>query len=136
MLTGGCLCGNIRYEISGEAIGTTVCHCVDCRRASGAPFVGWMSVARGAFRIVAGATKTYASSAQVERGFCPDCGTPLTYRHAAFAGEIDVATGTLDKPDEALPEHHTWTSQRLLWIGLADGLPRHERGLPEDTGGR
>lgn len=133
MLTGGCLCGKIRYEISGVEIGNTVCHCVDCRRASGAPFFGWMSVAREAFRLVAGAPKIYASSAQVERGFCADCGTPLVYRHTAFADEIDVATGTLDEPGKAVPDHHTWVSQRLVWIGLADGLPRHARGYPEET---
>lgn len=130
MLTGGCSCGKIRYEISGEAIGNTVCHCADCRRASGAPFIGWMSVARAVFRFVAGAPKSYASSAQVERSFCPDCGTPLTYRHAAFADEVDVATGTLDDPGAAPPEHHTWTSQQLAWIRLDDGLPRYPRSYP------
>ncbi len=127
MLKGGCLCGKIRYEITGEAIGTTACHCVDCRRASGAPFVGWMSVARDALRFVAGATRTYASSAGVERGFCPDCGTPLTYHSATFADEIDIATGTLDAPGDAPPEEHTWTSQQLAWVRLADGLPRYPR---------
>lgn len=133
MLTGGCLCGKIRYEISGAAIGTTVCHCVDCRRASGAPLIGWMSVARSAFRFVAGTPKSYASSAQVERCFCPECGTPLMYCNTAFADEVDVATGTLDEPDKALPDHHTWISQRLMWIGLADGLPRHPRNCPDET---
>src|ERR1700752_2191842 len=62
MLTGGCFCGKVRYEISAAPVGSTVCHCVDCRRATGAPFVGWMSVPWSAFRLVAGATKTHASS--------------------------------------------------------------------------
>ncbi|CAD6558968.1 hypothetical protein LMG27952_06744 [Paraburkholderia hiiakae] len=130
MLTGGCLCGKVRYQISAAPIGSTVCHCVDCRRASGAPFVGWVSVPWSAFRLVAGATKTHVSSPGVERAFCADCGTPLTYRHAAFAGEIDVATGTLDRPDDAPPENHTWTSQKLAWVQLADGLPHYPRALP------
>ncbi|WP_322030454.1 GFA family protein [Paraburkholderia sp. J76] len=130
MLTGGCFCGKVRYEISAAPIGSTVCHCVDCRHATGAPFVGWISVPWSAFRLVAGATKTYGSSPGVERAFCAGCGTPLTYRHAAFAGEIDVATGTLDNPDDAPPEHHTWTSQKLAWVQLADGLPQHPRAHP------
>ncbi|MBN3853654.1 GFA family protein [Paraburkholderia sp. Ac-20340] len=127
MRQGGCLCGSVRYEIAGEPIGTTACHCVDCRRASGAPFVGWMSVSRDAFKLVAGATKSYASSEGVERAFCPECGTPLTYRSAAYADEIDVATGTLDAPGAAPPEDHTWTSQQLDWVQLADDLPTYPR---------
>ena len=130
-LTGGCLCGKIRYEIAGEAIGNTACHCVDCRRASGAPFVAWLSVARTAFRVTAGNLKLYASSPKVERGFCADCGTPITYHSAAFADEIDVATGTLDQPDAAPPERHSWVSQQLAWVKLADGLPRHPRSSTE-----
>lgn len=131
MLTGGCLCGKVRYRISAAPVGSTVCHCVDCRRASGAPFVGWISVPWSAFRLVAGATKARASSPGVERAFCADCGTPLTYRNAAFADEIDVAMGTLDRPDDAPPDSHTWTSQKLAWVQLADGLPQYPRALPE-----
>lgn len=131
MLTGGCLCGKIRYECGGEPVDCTVCHCADCRRASGAPFVAWLSVPLATFRIVAGRPRVYASSPLVERTFCPDCGTPLTYRQAAFADEIDIAAGSLDRPDDAPPAHHTWISQKLAWVRLADGLPQHPRAWPE-----
>lgn len=131
MLTGGCACGRVRYQISSGPIHNTICHCVDCRRATGAPFVGWITVRDSDFRLVAGATKSRESSPGVERAFCADCGTPVTYRHAAFAGEVDVATGTLDRPEEAPPRDHTWVSQKLAWVQLADGLPQYPRALPE-----
>ncbi|WP_322102805.1 GFA family protein [Paraburkholderia sp. J41] len=131
MLAGGCLCGKIRYEISAEPIHHTICHCVDCRRASGAFFVAWITVREADFRFVAGATKSHRSSAGVERAFCAECGTPLTYRNASFAGEVDVATGTLDRPGEVPPRDHTWVSQKPAWVVLADGLPHHARAGSE-----
>lgn len=131
MLGGGCLCGSIRYEIAAAPFDCTVCHCVDCRRASGAPFVAWFSVPQHALRFVAGAPAVFASSPGVERSFCPTCGTPLTYRHAAFAGEIDVTAGSLDRPDDVPPAHHTWASQKLGWVKIADGRPQHPRAVPD-----
>lgn len=131
MLAGGCQCGRIRYEITGEPIECTACHCEDCRRASAAPFTAWLSVRREDFRLVAGMPRTYASSPPVERTFCADCGTPLTYRHAMFEDEIDVATGSLDRPEDAPPAHHTWVSQKLAWVQPADGLAQYPRAYPE-----
>jgi len=130
MMTGGCRCGRIRYEIAGVRLDCTACHCDDCRRASAAPFTVWLSVRSDDFRLVAGTPRAHASSPEVERTFCADCGTPLTYRHAAFADEIDVAAGSLDRPDDAPPAHHTWTSQKLAWVKIADGLPQHPRAWP------
>jgi hypothetical protein len=130
MLTGGCYCGQIRYEIAGEPVDCTVCHCADCRRVSGAPFTAWMSVRLHDFRFIVGIPRVIASSPGVERSLCGQCGTPLTYRHATFADEVDVTTGSLDEPDDSAPAHHTWTSQKLAWVQLADGLPEHPHSLP------
>jgi hypothetical protein len=131
MMTGGCQCGRIRYEIKGEPVDCTACHCDDCRRASGAPFTAWLSVRSDGFCVVAGRPRAYTSSPGVERTFCADCGTPLTYRHPAFADEVDVTAGSLDSPGDAPPQHHTWTSRKLAWVQIADGLPQHPRAWPE-----
>ncbi|WP_322011965.1 GFA family protein [Paraburkholderia sp. J12] len=131
MLKGGCLCGQIRYEIEGEPEDCTVCHCADCRHASGAPCTAWLSVRLSSFRFIVGVPRVVASSPGVERSFCGVCGTPLTYRHASFENEVDVSAGSLDDPEAVSPAHHTWTSQKLGWVVLADGLPQHPRAWPE-----
>jgi hypothetical protein len=128
MLQGGCFCGNVRYEAEGPPEGPSVCHCIDCRRASGAPMVAWFGVARSRFRLVAGSPADFGSSPGVTRQFCPRCGTPLTFRAEANPDKIDVATATLDDPSAVPPSDHTWTRQQLDWVVLGDGLPRYPEG--------
>ena len=124
MLTGGCHCGKIRYEARGVPSSETNCHCSDCRRTSGAPFVAWFTLRRPEFRIVAGTPARYASSANAERTFCPDCGTQLTFEHVEYPDEIDVTTCSLDVPERVPSKDHTRTSSRLSWIRLCDALPQ------------
>jgi hypothetical protein len=121
MLTGGCLCGAIRYEVGGVPFNATLCHCADCRSVAGAPAVAWFSARPLDLRFVAGSPNTFDSSAGVRRGFCPACGTPLTYQSAA--DEIDITTCSLDHPEAVPPVDQTWTRQRLPWIPVGDGLP-------------
>jgi len=132
MLTGGCLCGEIRYETTGEPFHLTNCHCSMCRRASGAPIVAWFSVPREELRWVQGAPKRYRSSTQATRSFCARCGTALTYEADAYPDEIDITTCSLDDPELVPPTDHTRTSSRLRWVKLADGLPQHAEARPEN----
>jgi hypothetical protein len=127
MLTGGCFCGNVRYEVSGTPFHSTICHCVDCRRYAAAPFVAWFSVKRPELRIVHGQPKHFASSPHVVRTFCPTCGTPLTYQHDNFPDEVDISTCSLDSPDSVAPQDHTWASQKLAWVSILNTLPEHQR---------
>ncbi|MXP62190.1 GFA family protein [Roseomonas sp. M0104] len=125
MLTGGCACGRVRYEAEGKPFNATICHCGDCRRSSGAPLVAWFSVPAAGLRFTAGTPRHFASSARAERGFCPDCGTSLTYQSRDMPEEIDIATASLDDPEKVPPQDHTWVRSQLSWIRLADDLPRH-----------
>jgi hypothetical protein len=127
IITGGCLCGSIRYEAAGEASDTTHCHCRTCRRASGAAFVTWASFAMNGFKFTRARPASYHSSENVRRSFCSSCGTPLTYRRLDLPDTIDVTLGSMDDPDQLRPEDHTWTESRLSWIVLADGLPAYAR---------
>ena len=128
---GGCLCGAVRYEITGAVSNPCFCHCTTCRRATGAPMVPWGTFAREAVRIVHGRRSEFRSSAQVARGFCAHCGTSLTYRHEARAGEIDVTLSTLDDPTLLAPRMHVWVKDRLPWVAIGDDLPQ----LPAGTVG-
>jgi hypothetical protein len=126
-LTGGCSCGAVRYETEATPFHRTLCHCVDCRRAAGAPAVAWFTVPAQALRFVHGAPAVHRSSPQVGRSFCAACGTPLTYRNDAYPDEVDVTTCSLDDPEIASPQDHTFASQRLPWMRIDDGLPVYPR---------
>ena len=128
---GGCLCGAVRYEITGTASNPCFCHCTTCRRAIGAPAVPWATFARDAVRFVRGRLSEFRSSAQVSRGFCAHCGTSLTYRHETRPAEIDVTLSTLDDPTLLPPRMHLWVKDRLPWVAIGDDLPQ----LPAGTTG-
>ena len=124
-LQGGCMCGAVRYEASGEPFNATLCHCVDCRRASGAPALAWFSVRKASLRWTRGSPARNASSPGVERLFCGRCGTQLTWHGAGAADEIDVTICSLDDPDAVAPADHTFASRQVRWLHLADALPRY-----------
>ena len=126
LITGGCLCGTIRYQARGRGYNITHCHCVDCRRSSGAAFVTWASFRRTNFHIVCGEPRELSWAGRV-RSFCPICGTPLTFTTSGDADEIDVTVCSFDHPERITPADHTWTEDRLPWIRLADDLPAFAR---------
>ena len=127
MITGGCHCGAIRYQADGEALTHALCHCTDCRRHAGAPFVSWALVERDGMSI-AGETSEYASSEHGRRHFCPKCGTSLFYTNeAVFPGLVDVQTGTLDDPDTLPPAAQVQAAERLGWVERLNEIPAFER---------
>ena len=128
MISGRCLCGRIRYEVRGTPFHETLCHCDDCRRAAGAPIVGWFSCRPAEFAWTAGAPRTFASSERVTRSFCGDCGTTFTYARDDL-DEVDVTIASLDAPGAVPPRDQTHHRERVAWI---DGLGT----LPAFPGGR
>ena len=124
-IEGGCFCGAIRYRIDGTLGRVTHCHCVHCRRTSGAPFVTWAEFDAARFRIVKGTPGRCATRPPVTRQFCRDCGTQLTFRDEEDPGVIDVTAASLDTPESLQPEDHVWADRMLPWIRMEDGLPRY-----------
>ena len=124
MITGGCFCGEIRYE-AGRAFDETNCHCSICRRTTAAPFVAWFTVKRAEFRMTHGTPTRFNSTATAVRSFCSLCGTQITFENAAAPDEIDVTTCSLDAPELVPPVDHTFVSSRLEWVRLADELPKY-----------
>jgi hypothetical protein len=121
---GGCLCGALRYRVSGPAHHLCYCHCVSCRRAAGATMVAWGTFARAGFTLTRGTLSEHRSSDPVVRGFCCACGGALTYRHTARPQEIDVTLASLDAAAQFAPTMHVWVADKLPWVVLADGLPQ------------
>lgn len=127
MLTGGCHCGDIRYETADEAVHHMLCHCADCRKCSGAPAVAWALASAAQVRI-SGEPVWYASSDQGRRGFCGRCGTGLFYTNAEiFPGQIDVQSATLDDPDAIPLQGQIQTAERIAWMTALNRLPAFER---------
>jgi hypothetical protein len=132
-LTGGCLCGDVRYRISLEPVSTGYCHCRLCQRSSGAPVLAWSTIPSAGFVYERGAPREFASSATGIRDFCGRCGTQLRFRRPGTPATVDVNLGSLDDPAALTPEFHIWTASRIPWFQLADGLPRYEDDGPDDT---
>ncbi|HLY56734.1 MAG TPA: GFA family protein [Stellaceae bacterium] len=126
MLTGGCYCGAVRYEVERPTYHETNCHCSICRRTSGAPYVAWFTAAHGGFRWVRGEPTRFASTARAARSFCGICGTQMTFEHRDFPDEIDVTICSLDEPDQVTPANHIHVAGRPRWVRPGDGLPEHE----------
>jgi len=123
-LEGGCQCGAIRYKISGRPLTAALCHCAMCRRANAAPAVAWAMFGESQVAFTKGSPTTYASSAEAKRGFCPRCGTQISFAADYIPGLIDITVGSLDHPEAVAPVLHYWESQRLPWVRFADDLPR------------
>ncbi len=131
-IEGGCLCGGVRYRIHGEPLSSGTCQCRTCRKASAAAIVPWLHLNATKFSFTTGQPVEFKSSASVTRTFCGRCGTPLTYWTTSYGPTIDVTTCSLDDPEAFPPIDHVWTSHKLSWVKLADGLPCFEEDSPSD----
>ncbi len=116
MLEGGCLCGAVRYRITGKVPAANLCHCRSCRMATGAPVVGFADLAPGQFAWTRGEPTFYASSPAVRRGFCPACGTSLTYESDDLPGEVHVLSATLDDPAAVPPTGEFFAEEKIPWV--------------------
>ena len=144
-LQGGCLCGRVCYAIAARdgagrpaVVDAGFCHCRSCQRASGAPVLAWATVRRGAWRWLAGQVAVYASSAAGRRGFCPHCGTALTFSRSDQPDTLDVTLASLDEHAALTPAYHIWMSQSLPGLHWADALPRYwhdENGPRQESAG-
>jgi hypothetical protein len=128
MIRGSCLCGAVRYEIRGPLGRMSHCHCSMCRKAHGAAFGTYSSVARGDFVLLGGAesVRSYRSSPKVTRTFCGTCGATLQWITDDRPDRVDVAIGTLDDDPGIRPALHIFVASKAPWYEIADGLPQHD----------
>ena len=128
-LTGGCLCGRVRYEITEEPVSTANCHCRTCQKAVGAAYFPGLFVPAKALKI-AGEYKEYASIADsgntMYRAFCPECGTALFGRNSRFTEIRPVSAVTLDDPSVYHPQKDIWISSAQAWDLMDPGIPKFE----------
>ena len=131
--TGGCQCGAVRYALYSEPTNPHVCHCRMCQKAFGSYFAPLASVPLGDLAWVKGAPGVFRSSEAAERGFCRDCGTPLTFRYVD-KGRIAVSLGSLDDPARVAPARQYGVESRLPFVATLTTLPgsRTEDEIPPE----
>ncbi len=128
--SGGCQCGAVRYHVSAVLDTSHICHCRMCQKAAGNFFIALIGVPRDAIVWTRGQPATFKSSAQVERGFCRTCGTPLFYDYAT-SKHLSVTTGSLDHPAAFPPKMQFGIEARMPWFDTLPGLP--DEGTTEET---
>jgi hypothetical protein len=118
--TGGCLCGAVRYESSGQPIAQLVCHCRDCQRASGTAGVPIMVVPKTGFRVT-GETKQFAvdgsSGRAAIRNFCARCGSLLFGTPEVAPQIVTIYVGTLDDSSMFAPRFAQFARTKPAWSG-------------------
>ena len=133
-MTGGCMCGAVRYEATGEPFSVGHCHCHSCRKHNGAAVVTLAGFKAEQVAFAGDERKIYESSPGVGRAFCPNCGTPLTWE--GDGGELgpifEFHLSTFDKPDVLIPTAHAFYPERIAWFDIANALPRYE-GFADDS---
>jgi hypothetical protein len=120
--TGGCQCGAVRYALHETPSDPHICHCRMCQKAFGSFFAPLTGVPLAAFELTRGTLSTFKSSDQAERGFCRDCGTPLTFRYV-HRQRIAVSIGSLDDPEKIAPQNQYGIEGRLSWFAKLSSLP-------------
>jgi len=121
-ITGGCQCGATRYALHEDPTGAHICHCRMCQKAFGSFFAPLAGVPLTAFEITRGDLSIFKSSDQTERGFCKNCGTPLTF-HYVDSPRIAIALGSLDEPEKVEPQVEYGIEAKLAWFGNLSRLP-------------
>jgi hypothetical protein len=126
MLRGRCLCGGVRYEISGALSDVLNCHCSMCRKAHGGAFRSRARVTAIDFRWSHGEELVtyFESSPGYHRGFCRVCGSPLLGRVDRDPTVYGLALGTLDDDPGIKPKCHIFVGSKAPWFDITDDLPQ------------
>lgn len=139
-LTGGCLCGAIRYEFSGEPGLASNCYCRDCQRSGGSPHSSGLRVATAGFRITKGKpkfyTKTVDSGNQGTRAFCPECGSQLFGQSSGKPDMVGIRVCSLDDPSWFRPAADIFVTSAQPWDYMNPDLPKYPDYPPGQSCGR
>lgn len=128
--SGGCLCGAVRYEVSGRLRKVVYCHCEQCRRTSG-HFVA-STACKPEHLLLTNDTglRWYRSSEEAQRGFCKSCGSSLFWKpeHGKY---IALMAGAIDAPTRLTSSAHIYVANASDYLSIEDGLPQHPGDLED-----
>jgi hypothetical protein len=121
-ITGGCQCGAVRYRSAAVMDNAHLCHCRMCQKAVGNVFAALVAAPKDTFCWTRGTPSRWRSSANVDRGFCGDCGTPLFYEDVT-SDRIGITIGSLDDPGAFPPVTHDGIEGRMAWLAMLNEIP-------------
>jgi len=126
MLSGSCLCGRIKYEITGGLFEALNCHCSMCRKAQGAAFRSRARVRVEDFRWVVGEDLVafFESSPGNHRGFCRICGSPVLTKFDSNKSVFSLPLGVLNEDPGIRPQRHVYVGSKAPWFTITDDLPQ------------
>ena len=127
---GRCACGAVTFEFDTDPGFVAVCHCLDCKRATGGEAATFFGVPEDDFTLISGAPKAFHYVAQsgkgLDRNFCPECGARVFSSNLeSFPGTVFVTLGSLDQPQGIEPVVEMFTRRRLAWATPLD-VPQFE----------
>lgn len=117
-ITGGCLCGAVRFETDAVPLMVAFCHCSSCRKHTGAPVAAYVDFRRADVRFLRGEPTRFESSPGARRGFCGACGSTLMFEGDNLPEEIHIHLGALDEPENFVPAKADFPELKLPWLCL------------------
>jgi hypothetical protein len=132
-LTGGCLCGGVRFEVLEPLVSAGYCHCTRCQRRTGTAASVSARIAPGSLRIASGEEliRSYVPDQGFAKVFCSACGSALWSRHPEDPDFISVRLGAFDDDPGIRPEYRQFVAYAAVWEEIPDdGLPRYPEGRP------
>ena len=128
--TGGCQCGAVRFHVEGALGDASVCHCRMCQKASGNFYLPLVSVREAKLTWTRGEPKRFQSSNHGYRGFCADCGTPLTYE---APDGVALTIAAFDDPAEIAPRIQWGIEAKLPYVDTIHDLPGEDTMADQDA---
>jgi hypothetical protein len=128
--TGGCQCGAVRFRVEGELGDASVCHCRMCQKAAGNFYLPLVSVRQAKLFWTRGEPKRFQSSNAASRGFCSDCGTPLTYE---APDGVALTIAAFDKPESIVPVIQWGIEAKLPYADHIPQLPGEDTMADQDA---
>jgi hypothetical protein len=141
-LRGSCLCGGVRFELTGPLMRSSHCHCAMCQKQHGAAFRSRTRVSASDFRWIQGEDLVtfYESTPGSFRGFCRVCGSPVVNKfdersRSASADPsatslLGIALATLDDDPGIRPDAHAFAASKAPWFTITDDLPQYPARIP------
>ena len=125
---GGCQCGAVRYALYVAPQNSHVCHCRMCQRATGGLFAALAGAPKSAFAWTKGEPAFFASSNIAKRGYCRDCGTPLSFSYDLPEARFYVTIGSMDEADTAPIVKQFGVESRISWVKFCVSVPAERTG--------
>lgn len=136
MITGGCQCGEVRYEVHGAPVELYVCHCRECQKQAASAFGISVIVKSGDLKLTRGTPKAWRRAATVQGSmacsFCPTCGTRLFHGDPAADAVVSVKGGSLDTPPDLTGARHIWVKRKLPGVVIPEDAETWPEEPPAD----